>query len=195
MGLSLKHAFVPGAAGSYLAVYCQHPAQPDTEPIPGYPSRNCGYPESVHTMTADQQADDDQRQADAAIEMILGGRKRPAPPPLNHGPQGKHGPNWDAEPGLDVIALLADRRQRAREAYWDSFGGPPVGVNTMSGAAIETAIETATRVRITPEIIKAARAGWLAASEERTSWTEEPGPRQYGRLKAAFRAAGFEVEE
>lgn len=89
---------------------------------------------------------------------------------------------------------LTDRRQRAREAAQDveagNFDDPQSGVR-----AVEAAIETATRVRVTPEIIEAARAGWLAASTDRASWTEEPGPRQYGRLKAAFEAAGFEVEK
>jgi hypothetical protein len=86
---------------------------------------------------------------------------------------------------------LTDRRQRAREAFWDASAGLMSG----AGDGVEAAIEVATRVRITPEIIEAARAGWLAASTDRASWTEEPGPRQVGRLEAAFRAAGFEVEQ
>lgn len=88
----------------------------------------------------------------------------------------------------DESKELADRRQRARIAYYDAV--PPYQQESSAGA-LEEAIETATRVRITPEIVEAACAGWLAAEG---SWTEHPGPRQVARLAAAFRAAGFEVE-
>lgn len=74
---------------------------------------------------------------------------------------------------------LADRQQRAREAYYDRYA---LGDNIGGGArkaALREAIETATRVRITPEV----RAAALAADNI------DDG------LIAAFRAAGFEVEE
>lgn len=100
------------------------------------------------------------------------------------------------------MSALEERRQRAREAFddrWSVTGGADIsGTATWANRlqqAREEAIETATRVRITPEIITAARAGWLVAATEHASWTEEPGPREYGRLKAAFEAAGFEVEQ
>lgn len=80
---------------------------------------------------------------------------------------------------------LADRRQRAREAYYDSTmaRGAPEG----SAIALEQAIETATRVRITPEI--------EAVAEQAAG--EFFGGRVQRRaiIVAAFRAAGFEVEE
>ena len=102
----------------------------------------------------------------------------------------RHGRVHDGAGDLVSEGELIDRRQRAREAYWDDMRGL-----SMRTSGIEAAIEVATRVQITPEIIEAARAGWLAASTDRASWVEEPGPRQYGRLAAAFRAAGFEVVE
>jgi hypothetical protein len=80
------------------------------------------------------------------------------------------------------VSALNDRRQRSREAFWDTSGG------LMSGArdGVEEAIETATRVRIDEEMIAAA-AEFAAA----------PGSAKgvYRMLAAAFRAAGFEVEE
>lgn len=75
---------------------------------------------------------------------------------------------------------LADRRQRAREAGHDLAGPSIVGDNV---AAIEAAIETATRVQVTEEILARARQespdGFIAVRA----------------VIAAFRAAGFEVEE
>jgi hypothetical protein len=78
-----------------------------------------------------------------------------------------------------ATVALVGRRQRAREAYWDTREGSEV-------SAVETAIETATRVRIDEEMIAAA-AEFAAA----------PGSAKgvYRMLAAAFRAAGFEVEE
>jgi predicted deacylase len=78
------------------------------------------------------------------------------------------------------MSALGDRRRRAREAYRDTREGAEV-------PAVEVAIETATRVRITPEIVGAAR--WtpgIAAVDEHDT---------YRMLAAAFRAAGFEIEE
>lgn len=69
---------------------------------------------------------------------------------------------------------LDDRRQRALEAYFDDDN-------------VASAIETATRVRIDDEIMHAALASVYA------------GPAAFGRyhtaVKAAFKAAGFEVEQ
>jgi hypothetical protein len=83
---------------------------------------------------------------------------------------------------------LDDRRQRAREAYADKSPLPVAGgvmpQAAEAMAAIEEAIETATRVRITPGIVEAAAATG----------------RGFGfalpmAIEAAFRAAGFEVEQ
>lgn len=69
-------------------------------------------------------------------------------------------------------AARADRVGRARKA----------GRGDRGRVAVEAAIEVATRVRITPEIIAAAKptVPWLTEKE---------------RIARAFRAAGFEVEE
>ena len=82
---------------------------------------------------------------------------------------------------LDLLAALDDRRKRAREAFWDRLGPPPIRPNGEGGASesLDEAIETATRVQITPEIVTAAYAG--------KSMTDT--------IIAAFRAAGFEVTE
>lgn len=76
---------------------------------------------------------------------------------------------------------LADRRQRAREAFWDTSG------HTMTGArdGIEEAVETATRVQLSADVMSAARG----AFEDR--YGGHVGP----IIKAAFEAAGFEVVE
>lgn len=73
------------------------------------------------------------------------------------------------------MSALDDRRQAALEAGEDA---DPSLVYTYK--SIEVAIETATRVRITPEILGATGLPPLAA---------------YAVVHAAFRAAGFEVEE
>lgn len=75
------------------------------------------------------------------------------------------------------MTAVDDRRQAAREAGQDTASVSAVAVN-----AIDAAIETATRVQITSEIIAAAKptVPWLTEKE---------------RLARAFRAAGFEVEE
>lgn len=87
------------------------------------------------------------------------------------------------------MSEIEDRRHRAWEAYHDATDLP----EKFTQCGLADAIETATRVRITPEIIEAARVGYLGAGNG--SWTQDPGPRQAARLKAAFEAAGFEVEE
>jgi len=70
------------------------------------------------------------------------------------------------------MTALDDRRQRAREAFWDAYGPSD------QGTPLDVAIEAATRVRITPEVIRAFNT---------------PNETVAG-LAAAFRAAGFEVE-
>jgi hypothetical protein len=84
---------------------------------------------------------------------------------------------------LDLMhgtGALNDRRQRAREAGQDARSG-----QWSTTQAIEQAIETATRVRIDREIEWAARG----AFEDHYGGSVRP------IIVAAFRAAGFEVEE
>lgn len=84
------------------------------------------------------------------------------------------------------MSTLEERRNRARQTF-DAMlhdrASDDEPVFELSDC-VTGAIETATRVRITPEIIRAAypRLG--------------PGNRQHMRpvIEAAFRAAGFEVE-
>lgn len=71
---------------------------------------------------------------------------------------------------------LADRRQRAREAFWDRYAPEQYDEQL---PALTDAIETATRVKITQDIVDAGNGL----------------PGRYAVIKAAFRAAGFEVEE
>ena len=77
---------------------------------------------------------------------------------------------------------LSDRRQRAREAFWDNTCAHIDGdSDTGCRVGIETAIETATRVQITPEIMRAA---------EREN---VHGAVSVRAVRAALEAAGFEV--
>jgi hypothetical protein len=85
-------------------------------------------------------------------------------------------------PEVGIAEPLRDRRQAAREAFYDEIKSDERHGPTSTFFAIGTAIETATRVRITPEIIEAA----LHHSPSRTV---------AGRIRAAFTAAGFEVIE
>lgn len=87
----------------------------------------------------------------------------------------------DEHRALTEQAALLDRRQRAREAYYDRVSLP----ESHEPAALDEAIETATRVRVTPEIVAALRHVTLARGSEQLSEI----------AAAAFRAAGFEVEE
>lgn len=66
------HAFRAGLPGSHMATYCQAAPEAGTEPIAGYQNRTCGYPESAHSMTPQQQAAADQAQADELIRKIGG---------------------------------------------------------------------------------------------------------------------------
>lgn len=80
------------------------------------------------------------------------------------------------------MTAVEDRRQAAREAYWDDMRGL-----SMRTQGIETAIETATRVRIDIDIVRSALKACDPAAPSMARMTMA--------LVAAFRAAGFEVEE
>jgi hypothetical protein len=85
-------------------------------------------------------------------------------------------------------AALFDRQQRTREAFYD---GMVIG-DQVRTRALESAIETATRVRADREV---RRAAW-EAYEARTAPMEGPDdPEFVFMLEAALGAAGFEVEE
>lgn len=84
---------------------------------------------------------------------------------------------------------LESRQQRARQAFWDELMAPQPGRIASpedTQVALESAIETATRVRITPEIEDAAQNAFPVFTS---------GDEARFMLTAAFRAAGFEVEE
>lgn len=99
-----------------------------------------------------------------------------------------------AQQGLPYdVDLVADRRQRAREAFddvWSKPGrdllGPGSGWAERLQHAREEAIETATRVKITEDVIAAAVEVGDLTQGTKGAWRT---------LAAAFRAAGFEVEE
>lgn len=78
------------------------------------------------------------------------------------------------------MSELDDRRQRAREAGLDALGGALFD-------GIDEAIETATRVQVTP--------GIEAAAYDAIDRSPYVSP-EYVRpmIEAALRAAGFEVE-
>jgi hypothetical protein len=83
---------------------------------------------------------------------------------------------------------IEGRRQRAREAFWDLIpmmtdpNSLPHDPYEAIRPAVEAAIETSTRVQITPEIMRAV---------ERENVR---GPVSIDAVRAAFVAAGFEVE-
>lgn len=86
-------------------------------------------------------------------------------------------------------AARADRVQRAREAFWDHYD-PERDGGAILANSLDDALDTATRVRLDDDIIAAAREelrrqafGWLDLRASRVI------------IAAAFRAAGFEVEE
>lgn len=81
------------------------------------------------------------------------------------------------------MSALEERRQRAREAFWDASAG------LMSGArdGVESCIETATRVRITVEAVVAFEA------QEQGRCCDCGSNTRHG-LSAALRELGFEVE-
>jgi len=78
-----------------------------------------------------------------------------------------------------VVSALEERRERAREAYWDRRFDLE---DHEMGRDLEEAIETATRVQITTEMVIAGWGGqhYLTPKE---------------RVRAILQAAGFEVEE
>lgn len=82
---------------------------------------------------------------------------------------------------MSLIDPLADRRQRVLEAYYDRCD--PVAAERGYTPALTDAIETATRVRVDHEVLMA----FIQAPDDREDIA--------GPLRAAFRAAGFEVEE
>jgi hypothetical protein len=75
---------------------------------------------------------------------------------------------------------LGERRQAAREAFYDAGGPQIVG----PAQALDDAIEAATRVQVTPEIVA---AGYPSALTDRDRKLCAP------LVAAAFRAAGFQV--
>lgn len=79
------------------------------------------------------------------------------------------------------MSEIEDRRQRAREAYWNETCAHLAGSDCMTG--IEEAIDTATCVQLTPEIMRAA---------ERKN---VHGAVSIEAVRAALEAAGFEVVE
>jgi len=76
---------------------------------------------------------------------------------------------------------IRDRRQRAREALWD--GVPARAVPLLPVGAVEDAVQVATQVKITHDVI-------MAFMQEPGSPDDIAAP-----LAAAFRAAGIEVIE
>jgi hypothetical protein len=83
------------------------------------------------------------------------------------------------------MSALDDRRQNAREAFHDTFAGE---YNTTSDA-LDEAIETATRVDITEDMITTTfRTVEYLTRVPLTAWAIRH------LLVDAFRAAGFEVE-
>ena len=74
---------------------------------------------------------------------------------------------------------IEDRRQRAREAYWDS-------ISDRAERMLDTAVEVATQVRLTNDIIEAAQNAFPILRD-----VDEGAV----MLRAAFTAAGFEVIE
>lgn len=83
-----------------------------------------------------------------------------------------------------LVGPIADRRQRAREAAQDSAQV----VQSWAIGAIETGIEVATQVKITEDIVEA----FMLADTRK--YPDDPMPDEE-MIKAAFRAAGFEVVE
>lgn len=83
---------------------------------------------------------------------------------------------------------ITDRRQRAREAGQDEFSSSYGGMLPDTANAIDAAIEVATQVKITDDIESAALDGL-------DSYELSHGIDFSDIIKAAFRAAGFEVVE
>lgn len=77
---------------------------------------------------------------------------------------------------------IADRRQRAHEAYNDAIVEMYNDLELGTNSRFELAIEVATQVKITDDIVRAAAI-------------QGPDGVVAEILKVAFRAAGFEVVE
>jgi len=99
---------------------------------------------------------------------------------------------------MSATEALADRRQRAREAYYDRYAlGDNIGGSARK-AAVRECIETATRVQLTPEVVEAAEQAWLGSavnfdsSESLVDWRKR---RVKLMVREALTAAGFEIEE
>lgn len=116
-------------------------------------------------------------------------------PPANCGPLALAIPVGDRCPTCGTVCAGSptdERRQRAREAFEDAMSAPSashagpllIRAKVRQDRARDEAIETATRVQITPEIEAAARG----AFEDHYGGSVRP------IIEAAMRAAGFEVE-
>lgn len=94
------------------------------------------------------------------------------------------------------VSPLGDRRQRAREAAHDSYDAERDG-GAIFAESVEAAIETATRVQVTPEAIEAFGKGWHDAQHQASAamLPRKPGDRRRAGLTAALRELGFEVVE
>jgi hypothetical protein len=90
--------------------------------------------------------------------------------------------------GCVAAVALDERRQRAREVFLDEIA-PGSQYARNAARAIDEAIETATRVRVTREVEDAAEA---AAGD---TIHDYDGAEMRRIIEAAFRAAGFEVEQ
>lgn len=81
------------------------------------------------------------------------------------------------------MSALEERRQRAREAFYDTYAdGSYVEVR-----GVEESIEAATRVHVDDTIVQASRPGFRMVPGS-VVWT-----RTRAKLVRAFEAAGFEV--
>lgn len=83
------------------------------------------------------------------------------------------------------MSAIEERRQRAREAAYDQM---PVERMASSAWDIERAIEVATRVQISPDLIRAAQNATECDPAECDPCIE-------AAVRAALEAAGFEVVE
>lgn len=84
---------------------------------------------------------------------------------------------------------VEQRRLRAAEAFYDEM----MPGDSVRSRALEEALETATRVRVTPEMAMAAMDGWREPDRAWSPITVEEVWTQVA--EAVLRAAGFEVEE
>lgn len=85
------------------------------------------------------------------------------------------------------MSALDERRQRAREAFDVEFGGHDI----LTADALDVAIDTATRVRITDEAVALA----VGATPRGFTVSPELSASIRGNLADALRELGFEVEQ